>query len=111
MIAPLSPPDITGQLEMKATRVAAALALVLGFATGTVPARAEDLMQVYREAQQSDPSLASARAAWQATQEKVPQAVAGLLPTVTATANANLNQSQRNAVLPAVAIVRQIIGC
>ena len=47
-------------------------------------------MQIYREAQRSDPTLASAKASWEATQEKLPQARAGLLPTATATASANL---------------------
>ena len=31
-------------------------------------------MQIYREAQQNDPALAAARAQWEATQERVPQA-------------------------------------
>ena len=45
-----------------------------------IPARAEDLMQIYREAVSNDPAIASAQANWQATQEAVPQARAGLLP-------------------------------
>ena len=36
-------------------------------------------MQVYREAQQYDPVLASARASWNATQERVPQARADFM--------------------------------
>ena len=68
-----------------------ALSLALG-----VPAavRAEDLMQVYREAQQYDPVLASARASWNATQERVPQARAGLLPSVGLTGAANHNDGR-----------------
>ncbi len=68
-----------------------ALSLALG-----VPAavRAEDLMQVYREAQQYDPVLASARASWSATQERVPQARAGLLPTVGLAGTANHNDGR-----------------
>jgi outer membrane protein TolC len=50
--------------------------------------RAEDLMQVYREAQQNDPAIAAARANWEATQERVPQARAGLLPNVALSASA-----------------------
>ena len=56
--------------------------------------RAEDLMQVYREAQQYDPVLASARASWTSTQERVPQALSGLLPNVGLTGNANYNDGR-----------------
>ncbi len=52
---------------------------------------AEDLLQVYREAQKQDPAIASARSLWEATQERVPQARAGLLPNVTAQGQANAN--------------------
>ena len=45
-------------------------------------AGAEDLLQLYREARQKDPSLLSAKAGWEATQERIPQARAGLLPQV-----------------------------
>ncbi len=48
-------------------------------------------MQVYREAQRNDPSLAAARANWEATQERVPQARAGLLPNVSLSASTNAN--------------------
>src|SRR5262249_45606408 len=64
------------------------LAFAALFAAGS--AAGEDLMQIYREAQKSDPQLASARASWEATQEKVPQARAGLLPSVSATGAANV---------------------
>jgi outer membrane protein len=57
----------------------------------SVSGRAEDLMQVYREAQQNDPAIAAARANWEATQERVPQARAGLLPNVALSASANAN--------------------
>src|SRR6476660_3974253 len=67
---------------------AALFALSLAIA-GT--GHAEDLMQVYREAQQNDPTLAAARANWEATQERVPQARAGLLPNVTLSASTNAN--------------------
>jgi len=56
-------------------------------------ASGEDLLQIYREAQLSDPQLASARANWGATQERVPQARAGLLPNVALGSAANLNSS------------------
>ena len=45
-------------------------------------AMAEDLLQLYRESRQTDPSILSAKAGWEATQERIPQAQAGLLPQV-----------------------------
>ncbi len=60
------------------------LALTLALAAAlaaAAPARADNLLQIYREAQQNDPALASARAIWQATQEKLPQARAACCPT------------------------------
>src|SRR5256885_14295368 len=67
------------------------LVFVLGAAMGAVlpSAAAEDLLQIYRDALANDPTLASARANWLAIQEAVPQARAGLLPSVTLVANAN----------------------
>src|SRR6266700_3890817 len=67
------------------------LVFVLGAAMGAVlpSAAAEDLLQIYRDALANDPTLASARANWLATQEAVPQARAGLLPSVTLVSNAN----------------------
>ena len=62
----------------------------LALAIGTGPAAAEDLLQIYREAQRNDPAIASARASWAATQEKLPQARAGLLPNATLTGTAGL---------------------
>src|SRR6185437_13435432 len=47
------------------------------------PLHAADLMDVYREALEQDAQYSSARAAYQAAQEKLPQGRAGLLPTVT----------------------------
>ena len=70
---------------------AAIVSGALGAFCTAMPALAEDLMQVYREAQLNDPSLAAARATWLATQERVPQARAGLLPNVSATGVGNIN--------------------
>ena len=57
----------------------------------------EDLMDVYRAAQQNDPVIAGARATWTATQERLPQARAGLLPNINATGVTNYN-AVRNEV-------------
>ena len=66
-----------------------AIALVTVFGGALQTATAEDLLQIYRDAVANDPTLASARANWDATQEAVPQARAGLLPSVTLVGNAN----------------------
>ncbi len=70
-------------------RFAAAVALAGVLGAGAV--QGEDLLQVYREAQKSDPALAAARASWEATQERVPQARAALLPNVSLAGTANIN--------------------
>jgi len=74
----------------------AILACAIVVLAGSRAAAAEDLMDVYREAQRNDPSVAAARANWQATQERVPQARAGLLPNVTLSANTNANYCGTN---------------
>jgi outer membrane protein len=66
-----------------------AIALLTLLGGALPPAAAEDLLQIYREAVANDPTLGSARATWEATQEVVPQARAGLLPSVTLQGNAN----------------------
>ena len=66
------------------------LMAAMGWACAT-NAAAEDLMEIYRAAQQNDAVLASARATWTATQERLPQARAGLLPNVNANAATNYN--------------------
>lgn len=63
-------------------------AFLLAAATA-VPAA--DLVSIYREAQTADAVYASARAAYQAGQEKLPQGLAGLLPAVSASANTQYN--------------------
>jgi outer membrane protein len=78
---------------MKRRLVALALTAHFGLAFATVAA-AEDLLQIYREAQQADPAIAAARANWNATQEKLPQARAGLLPNVGLNASANTNDNR-----------------
>lgn len=52
-------------------------------------ARGADLLEVYRLAQGSDPIFEAARYAFEAAQEKIPQARASLLPVVNLNGNAN----------------------
>lgn len=54
---------------------------------GSQPAAAEDLMQVYRQALDSDPVLKAASASREASQEAQPQARALLLPKIQAVAD------------------------
>jgi outer membrane protein len=51
------------------------------------PAGAEDLLEVYRQAQQNDPVFGAAHAAYQANIEKAPQGRAFLLPSVSFSAS------------------------
>lgn len=69
----------------------AALALAL---TGTA-VHADNLLQVYRLAQQNDPGFAAARAEYQAAREAVPQARSAVLPQVTFSASTS-EDSQEN---------------
>lgn len=62
---------------MKLTRLAAALCAAFA---GNV--FAADLLQIYQDAERADPQYASAKAAYQAGLEKLPQARAGLKPKV-----------------------------
>lgn len=64
-------------------RAVVALALTLA---GTA-VHADDLLQVYRLAQQNDPTFAAARAEYQAAREAVPQARSAVLPQVTFSAS------------------------
>lgn len=49
-------------------------------------AEGADLVHIYRSAQASDTQYAAARASWAASQERLPQGLAGLLPSVSVSA-------------------------
>jgi outer membrane protein len=66
----------------------AAAVLGMSFAVAA-PAFGEDLVQIYRDALSSDPTLGAARSTYAATQEALPQARSGLLPVVSLLGNAN----------------------
>lgn len=61
----------------------AAIGALLGGALSAQPAGADDLMDVYRMAREQDPTIREAMANYRASREALPQARAGLLPTVT----------------------------
>lgn len=77
---------------MKAAHPAAAL-LVLALAA-PLAAGAEDLLDVYRQAQERDPAWAAARARYAADSERLPQGRAGLLPRVGLSATRSENDQQ-----------------
>jgi outer membrane protein len=62
--------------------------LFLALAAVSLPAAAEDLIQVFRDAQRYDATFASARNALAAGRERLPQGRALLLPTLNLSANA-----------------------
>lgn len=57
-------------------------------------ASAEDLLDVYRLAVENDPQLRGAFSAYQAAQQRLPQARAGFLPQVNATLSRNRNDEE-----------------
>lgn len=65
-------------------------------ASGALPAA--DLIQVYRLAQENDPSFAAAKASLEAGQEKGPQGLSGLLPVIGASANRTRNDVEVTSV-------------
>jgi outer membrane protein len=83
-------------------RLLVSLPLVLSLATATV-ANGADLLEVYRMAQSSDAQYAGARATWSAGQEKLPQGLAGLLPSAAVSASTQYNDRElqfRNSTNP-----------
>jgi outer membrane protein len=71
-------------------RIESAL-LALCLAAAPCTASAADLLQIYRLAQGADAVYAAARASWSATQEKLPQGRAGLLPSAALSASTQHN--------------------
>jgi len=68
-------------------------ALVLAVAMG--PARADDLITVYRDAQVSDPVYQAQRAIFEATVERLPQARSQYLPLIAGTGSIFRNNIDR----------------
>jgi outer membrane protein len=79
---------------MKFRRIAPALALLAALG----PARAADLLTVYRDSQVSDPVYQSARAQYMATIEKLPQARAGYLPLIAGSVSMFRNHGDREGL-------------
>lgn len=68
--------------------------IVLAFALTPAVVFADDLLTVYRLAREQDPKLQAAESGYQAGLQKLPQARALLLPTVSATARKNRNRDE-----------------
>ena len=66
-------------------------ALAAAVAAAGMPALGADLLSVYRDALVSDAAYQAARAQYEATRERLPQARAGYLPVITGTATAFRN--------------------
>jgi outer membrane protein len=60
----------------------------------SAPLQAADLLQIYRAAQENDAFFAAARATAEAGREKLPQGLAGLLPTLGVTGNSQWNENE-----------------
>jgi outer membrane protein len=78
-------------------------AIFLGILAFSQPLFAADLLQTYRDARANDPVYASARATRDAGRENLPQGLALLLPSVSATAFTQMNYNEisfRGDVLP-----------
>lgn len=71
-------------------------------ALAAAPAGAEDLLQVYRDAQRYDAVYTGARYTLEATRERIPQARALLLPSLNASANINKQRVEVDSDNPSV---------
>ena len=85
----------------RASRASLSLAFAL-LCSGT-PTFGADLLEIYRLALASDPVYSAARAGWTASQEKLPQGLAGLLPQASVSASTQYNDRDLRFRNPAVA--------
>jgi outer membrane protein len=85
----------------RASRASLSLAFAL-LCSGT-PTFGADLLEIYRLALASDPVYSAARAGWTASQEKLPQGLAGLLPQASVSASTQDNDRDLRFRNPAVA--------
>ncbi len=81
----------------------APLTLAVVLTCFSAPVFAADLLEIYRLALASDPVYSAARASWTASQEKLPQGLAGLLPQASLSASTQYNDRDlrfRNPTIP-----------
>ena len=79
---------------MRLMSSASHLSFLLGALFSAAPAFSADIIQVYRDALINDAQYTAARATAEAGREKAPQGLAGLLPTIGATANTTWNENR-----------------
>ena len=72
-------------------------AFLVAAVLAAAPAWAADIVQVYRDALTNDAQYLAARATAEAGREKLPQGLAGLLPTISASANTVWNENKYDA--------------
>lgn len=72
----------------------ALLPTVFALSLAATSASGADLLDIYRQAQVSDAQYAAARAVWSAGQEKLPQGLAGLLPSASVSASTQQNDRE-----------------
>lgn len=77
---------------------AALPAVALAFGLGLSPASAQSLQDALAQAYQSNPTLDAARAQLRATDELIPQAKSGFLPTINANGSASRNLQKNGPV-------------
>ena len=70
------------RVEGRVCRLIACIFFLLGLAVFSLSLRAENLLEIYKLAQDNDPTFGAARYIFEAAQEKIPQANAGLLPVL-----------------------------
>ena len=80
------------------------IAILAALLIGAAPAGGADLLEIYRLAQSSDAQYAAARAAWSAAQEKLPQGLAGLLPSASVSASSQHNDRETRPRDPTAAV-------
>jgi outer membrane protein len=81
-MTPMNPMNLKNVINHRLLSMVVLLACAL-----TAPAHATDLLQAYRLAQDSDPTIASAHYTLEGIYQKIPQARANLLPVIAATGN------------------------
>ena len=83
------------------TKAVCCVLVLTGLVCFTARAFAADILDVYHEALLNDAQYAIARATVEADREKLPQGLAGLLPSVSASANSTWNENRyHNSVQP-----------
>lgn len=95
------------QKVIRTSPVGSGLVGVLIISCFSLSAYGADLLDIYRLALRNDPTFEVARYTLKAAQEKYPQAVAGLLPTVNASGTNNVTKAQ-NQFSNAAGVARDV---